>query len=271
MLNIFNKPPHKLGIALSGGGARGFAHAGALMALEQAGFRPDIIAGVSAGSVVAAMYAAGMHPRAILEAFDGMKFSRLADFARPRGGFFRLDSFRKFLSDTIKFSRLEDLPIPTVIGTTDFDAGKTVNFRSGNIPTVISASCSIPIIFQPVEIGGTAYVDGGLLHNLPSRAIRNDCRTLIGINCSPVRPRNTERNGLVDTALRSYNLVAKSNAVPDLAICDLKISIDEIADFTVFDLSDTECIFSAGYNAALKALKANPDFSASSSLSRLSR
>lgn len=272
MLNsLFNRPPYKLGIALSGGGARGFAHAGALMALEQAGLRPDILAGVSAGSVVAAMYASGMHPRKILECFSGLKFSDLTDFRLSDlagfkhncSGLFKLSPFREFLRKTIAVKRLEELPIPTVVGVTNFDSGKAEAFSEGPLDMIVTASCSIPIVFQPTEINGASYVDGGLLHNLPAWAIRDKCRKLIGINCSPLRRRDLTRNGMVDTALRSYNLVAKSNANPDLAMCDLAINIDKIADYTVFDLSDTEMVFSAGYDAALKALRDNPDFNQS--------
>lgn len=255
MLNLFSKPAHRIGVALSGGGARGFAHAGALMALEQAGLRPDIIAGVSAGSVVAAMYASGIHPRDILDIFDGKKFNDLAELTVPHGGFFSLDRLRHFLSENIPVKCLEDMPIPTVVGVTNFDSGKPETFRSGLVSETVAASCTIPIVFQPAVINGSRYVDGGLLHNLPAWAIRNECKILIGINCSPVRPRDTSRNGLIDTAMRSYNLVAKSNAVADLALCDMKISFDDIADYNVFDLSQTERVFSTGYEAALKAIR----------------
>lgn len=255
MLNLFSKPPYRIGVALSGGGARGFAHAGALMALEQAGIRPDIIAGVSAGSVVAAMYAAGLHPRKILELFNGARFNDLAEFTVPHGGFFSLDRFRRFLSESIPVANLEDMPIPTVVGVTNFDSGKPEAFRKGSVSEAVAASCSIPIVFQPAVINNTRYVDGGLLHNLPAWAIRDKCKILIGINCSPVRARDISRNGLIDTAIRTFNLVAKSNAVPDLAMCDLSISFDDIAELNVFDLSQTERVFSIGYEAALKALR----------------
>ncbi len=225
------------------------------MALEQAGIRPDIIAGVSAGSVVAAMYAAGLHPRKILEIFMGGKFSSFTNFAIPKSGLFSLDPFRDFLRSKIPVERLEDMRIPTIIGTTNFDTGLTENFSEGPTADIVTASCCIPIVFTPRIIGQYHYVDGGVLHNLPSRALREKCQTLIGINCSPVKHKDTSANGLFDTALRAYNLVAKSNAVPDLELCDIQISIDRIADVAVFDLSASERIFAAGYEAALTAIK----------------
>lgn len=257
MLSLFTKSTHKIGIALSGGGARGFAHAGALMALEQAGIRPDIIAGVSAGSVVAAMYSAGLHPREILESFDNASFNDLTEFTVPHGGFFSLDKFRKFLSDTIPVSNLEDLPMPTVVGVTNFDTGLPEAFRKGPVSDIVAASCSIPIVFQPALLNGSKYVDGGLTHNLPAWAIRRECKYLIGINCSPMRVRDKSRNNIIDTAVQSFTIVAKSNAIPDMALCDMVISFDDIADYKVFDLSQTEHVFSAGYEAAVKALRSS--------------
>lgn len=149
MLNLFSKPPYRIGVALSGGGARGFAHAGALMALEQAGIRPDIIAGVSAGSVVAAMYAAGLHPRKILELFNGARFNDLAEFTVPHGGFFSLDRFRRFLSESIPVANLEDMPIPTVVGVTNFDSGKPEAFRKDRSARPWRLHAPSPSFFSP--------------------------------------------------------------------------------------------------------------------------
>ena len=86
----FSSKPYKLGIVLSGGGARGLAHCGALQAFEEMGLRPDIMAGVSAGSVVTAMYAAGLKPQDILKIFTDAKFGDFAELAVPRDGFFSM-------------------------------------------------------------------------------------------------------------------------------------------------------------------------------------
>lgn len=257
MISIFPKSIHRIGIALSGGGARGFAHAGALLALEQAGIHPDIIAGVSAGSIVAAMYASGMHPRDMLESFDNAHFNDFTELKIPGDGLLSLDPFRRFLSETIPVKRLEDMRIPTVVGVTNFETGLPEAFRSGSVAEMVAASCSIPIVFKPAEINGVKYVDGGLTHNLPAWAIRKECKTLIGINCSPLQPHHIAPSGIIDSAIRSFVIVAKSNALPDLEICDSVISLDDVADYQVFDLKHNEKIFSAGYEAALKAIQSS--------------
>ena len=154
MLDVlkFSRKPYKLGLVLSGGGARGFAHAGALQALEEVGLKPDIIAGVSAGSVVTAMYASGMAPEEIVKVFADAKFGDFAELGVPRDG------------------------------ATDLDNNKPVDFTEGPLFDCVAASCSIPIIFKPVRINGITYVDGGVLANLPAWALRDKCKYLIGIN-----------------------------------------------------------------------------------------
>ncbi|MCM1110161.1 MAG: patatin-like phospholipase family protein [Clostridium sp.] len=254
MFNFFSSKKYRLGVALGGGGARGFAHAGALRAMEQCGLRPDVIAGVSAGAIIACMYSAGISPEKILTLFDGESFGSFCEWHIPRGGLLTLEGFKGFLRRSIPFENLEDLPIPVVLGATDLDAGTTVHFRSGPIADRVAASCSIPIVFQPQEIDGRRYVDGGVLHNLPAQPIRDDCRYLIGINVSPLRQRRVN-NSLFDTAMRSYELVTKTNSRPDIALCDLVARMDDIADYNVFNLREARRVFQVGYMTMMDELR----------------
>ena len=258
MLNVFNftSKPYKLGLALSGGGARGFAHAGALKALTEMGIKPDIIAGVSAGSVVTAMYAAGNSPDTILNLFSGVKFTDFAELGVPHDGFFSMDGFKKFLRKIIQYENIEQLPVPVVICATDLDHNTPVAFTEGPIAERVCASCSIPIIFKPMKIDGVNYVDGGVLHNLPAWAIRDKCKYLIGINCSPVPHRGKPQN-LMDVAHRTYDLMVKHNAVPDMELCDLAVQVNDIATYKVFNLREIKRVFHAGYSATMAALAAN--------------
>lgn len=249
----FSRKPHKIGLVLSGGGARGFAHAGALLALEEVGIRPDIIAGVSAGSVVTAMYASGMEPEKIVSAFVNVKFSDFAEIGVPRDGFFSMDGFKKFLKRNIPYERIEELPMPAVICATDLDNNKPVAFTEGKIVDCVAASCSIPIVFKPVKINGVTYVDGGVLANLPAWALRDRCKYLIGINCSPV-PRRGKPSSIMDIAHRTYDLLVKNNSLPQMELCDLAISIDDIASYKVFNLKEIKRVFRSGYDNTLSAL-----------------
>ncbi len=255
MLDVlkFSRKPYKLGLVLSGGGARGFAHAGALQALEEVGLKPDIIAGVSAGSVVTAMYASGMAPEEIVKVFADAKFGDFAELGVPRDGFFSMDGFKKFLKKHIPFERIEDLPRPAVICATDLDNNKPVDFTEGPLFDCVAASCSIPIIFKPVRINGITYVDGGVLANLPAWALRDKCKYLIGINCSPM-PRRGKPKSLMDIAHRTYDLLVKNNSQSQMQLCDLAISIDDIASYKVFNLKEIRRVFRSGYDNTLSAM-----------------
>lgn len=247
--------PYKLGIALSGGGARGFAHVGALKAIEESGLKPDVIAGVSAGSVVAILYAAGVGLDKIVKLFTDVKFRDFCEFTVKGGGFFKIDKFKKYICKAIgDYENLEDLKIPVYIGATDLDNGVPAVFHEGPIFDAMAASCSIPILFQPVTIGGTRYVDGGVLRNMPSWIIRDKVDKLIGVNCSPLVNRMT-RNSVFEIGIRTYNLMAKSNQREDMAICDLAIEIPEIAGYKVFNLKEINQVYIRGYAATKKLLK----------------
>ncbi|MCM1036237.1 MAG: patatin-like phospholipase family protein [Bacteroides sp.] len=250
-----DNPPYSIGVALSGGGARGIAHAGALAAIEEAGFRPDVIAGVSAGSVAGALYAAGVPPMRIVELFDDRGFTDFVKFRPTGGGIFAVDGFRNFLRHNLApYRRIEDLPIPLYIGATDFDRGVPAVFDRGELVERVVASCSIPIVFRPVKIDGIHYVDGGVLRNHPAWIIRPLCRTLIGVNVSPLAPR-AKADSIMGVAMRTYNLMAKANQKADMELCDISVETPEIAACRTFDLSMRDKVFMSGYIHTRRALR----------------
>ena len=248
--------PYKVGLALSGGGARGVAHAGAIKAMLEVRLKPDIVAGVSAGSVVAVMYAAGLKPEEMVEVFATAKFSDFAELAVPKDGFFRMDGFKRMLKKKIPYANIEDLPMPVVIAATDFDHGTRVAFESGSLAERVCASCSIPVVFKPVKIDGVRYVDGGVLDNMPAWAIRSRCRFLVGVNCSPMAGDGFPKTNLISIALRSYELSMKNNLAADLQQCDMVITTDQIANYKVFDLQGLNKVFKAGYDNTMAYFRA---------------
>ncbi|MGN0219133.1 MAG: patatin-like phospholipase family protein [Muribaculaceae bacterium] len=246
---------YRLGIALSGGGARGFAHAGALMAIEEAGLKPDVVAGVSAGSVVAVLYAAGVRPADIPRLFSNAGMSDFTTLSLGQGGLLSAEKFKKFVMKAIGgYTRLEDLPMPVYIGVTDFDRGVATEFHRGPIGDVMLASCSIPIVFRPVNIDGVNYVDGGVLRNHPAWILRDKCDKLIGINVSPLNQR-ANPSSLLDVAMRTYNLMAKANQNADMNLCDISVTTPEIAHYKVFNLKNINSVFISGYIHARKSLR----------------
>jgi len=256
-----HKRPYKLGVCLSGGGARGFAHIGAMRALRELGLIPDIIAGVSAGSVVAAFYAAGLlndyGNDPLLKLFTDARFRDFAEMHVPRASFFSLNRFKTRLEELIPYKNIEDLPMKTVIGATDLDLGMKKAFTEGPLAERIVASCSIPIVFDPVTIDGHRYVDGGVLHNIPSWAIRHLCDRLIGINCSPMYKAEPADN-IIEIARRSYALMSKHNVIPDLELCDAVVNLTEVADHQVFDLNSLSLLVESGYLTTLRTLRTMP-------------
>lgn len=247
--------PYRLGLALSGGGARGFAHVGALLALEEAGLKPDVIAGVSAGSVVAVLYAGGVRPLEIANLFARTGFRTFAELSLGSGGLFKIEKFGNFVLNSLGGKHLiEELDIPTYIGATDLDNARGVAFDKGEIIPRMIASCSIPIIFPPIEIDGIHYVDGGVLRNHPAWIIRDKCDTLIGVNVSPLRHDNAYKS-IVSVAMRTYNLMAKANQAHDMALCDVSVQTPEIAGYAPFDLRHIKELVVNGYVQTRNALR----------------
>ena len=250
---------YRVGLALSGGGAKGFAHAGVIQALEEHGIRPDVIAGTSAGSIVGALYADGCTPTEIIDLFDKTSFSKFASLSRSRTGLFKIDNFKKSLKSKLKAKTFEELRIPTYINATDMVHGKNVFFNSGPLLDVIIASCSVPIIFEPIELDGIHYSDGGLICNFPVEILRHQCEYVIGVNVGPLDVNEKEQLTLLDMAQRTYFFMRKANVLSVKDSCDLLIEPPKIDKYGMFDAEKNHEIFSLGYDAAINVLNSNPE------------
>ena len=251
--SISAKKPYKIGVALSGGGIKGLCHAGVLKALEENGIKPDILSGVSAGAVVAALYADGYSPDEIAAFFADISFRQMTKIQIPDGGFFRIDAFQKFLSKYLRAKTFEDLKIPLRVVATDLDNGQSVVFSSGKLIDPIIASCSIPVLFSPKVIDGVHYVDGGVLKNFPVSTIREDCEKVIGINASPMIVEEYKPS-ILTVASRSYHFMFKSNILHDKELCDLLIEPVDMGNYDTFDVNKGHEIFELGYRTALQII-----------------
>lgn len=250
------KRPDSIGLALSGGGTRGFSHIGVLMALEEFGMKPNVLAGVSAGSIAAVLYAAGLTPSEMRECFS--ETTKMQDFREwniPGNGIFKLNKFGKLLDSWLPVKNLEELKIPTVVCATNMEKGTQIGWAKGEIVPRVLASCSIPLVFKPVKINGSHYIDGGVLHNLPAWAIRDYCTTLLGSNCSPLDTSYKYKDTLIDIALRTFSLVMKSNVLQDIKLCDYVFIPREISRYKTFDLTTIDKSIMYGYDAACKVLE----------------
>ncbi|WP_102406844.1 patatin-like phospholipase family protein [Parabacteroides bouchesdurhonensis] len=243
------RKPYKLGLALSGGGAKGFAHIGVFKMLEECTLKPDIIAGTSVGALMGTLFADGYTADEIKELFTGREFSEFAQLQIPKAGLFDSKRFRYFLKRHLRTKNIEDLQIPMVIMATDLDNGESHEFRSGPVVEAVTASCSIPIIFSPVVINGVHYVDGGLFHNFPVSIIRGECDKIIGVNVSPLVPQKYKQT-IFHIAERSYHYMFRANTLEDRDMCDVLIEAEEFGLYKTFDLENVETIARIGYVAA---------------------
>ena len=243
----------KLGLALSGGGARGFAHIGALQAMVERKMYPDVISGTSAGSIAGALYADGYAPEEIMELFKKLKFLEFSEFTIPKDGFLKPTKFRTFLRKHLRAKTFDELQIPLRIIATDIEKGKSCSFSEGDLISAIIASCSIPIVFTPTEINGRHYVDGGLFANFPVSIIRGECKTIVGVNVSPTaqRPYSKSMKYIIE---RTFNALTTSNAFLDRKLCDILIESPEISHYSMYDMEEADNIYRIGYETAVSAL-----------------
>ena len=252
-MSIPKEKKYKLGLALSGGGARGFAHPGVLKAFEDLGIKPDIISGTSAGALAGVLYADGYTSEEIMEMFSKKGWTKFAEIKIPTNALFGSTGFHKFLKKHLRTKNLEDLQIPVKVVTTNLDEGFSVTFDKGPIVDIVVASCSIPIIFAPVLIDGVHYVDGGLFKNFPVSTIREESETVIGVNVSPLVPKKYSPT-IMNIAERSYHCMSRTNTLLDRELCDVLIEMKDIACYKTFDLESLNKIFDIGYENAKETL-----------------
>jgi NTE family protein len=163
------RDPPRIGLALGGGAARGFAHIGVIQVLEEAGIKPSLVVGTSAGSLVAALYASGLNGKQLGELAVAMDESAITDWAYPGRGLLRGEALARYVREQTGAKQIEQMKLPLGIVATDLDSGAPILFQRGDTATAVRASSAVPAVFQPVRIGNREYVDGGLVSPVPVR------------------------------------------------------------------------------------------------------
>lgn len=245
---------YNIGLVLSGGGTRGFAHLGVIQALNEAGIFPDVISGTSAGALIGALYADRYTPGEILKLMNSS--SRL-DFMRPalpREGLLQINGIIKILKTSLRSRNFEELKIPLFVTATDLNNGKAVYFSEGDLFDPVIASASIPVLFQPVKIGDISYVDGGVLDNLPIRPIENKCRILIGSFVNPVGYMK-KVSGLINIAERTFMLSMSKEVYEKSKKFDLFVAPPELRNYKLLDPERAQELFEIGYKATNQKLE----------------
>lgn len=160
----------RFGLALGGGGARGYAHIGVMRVLEREGFRPSAIAGTSMGSIMAAVFAAGHPADEVQQMLSQMSFWRFLDL-NPLSDMLNFSQLVRFLEPYLP-RRIEDFPIPLGITATDLVTGTEVYFRQGDVFQAIRASIAYPGVINPIWVGEQLLADGGILNQIPVDLVR---------------------------------------------------------------------------------------------------
>lgn len=237
----------KIGIALGGGGVRGFAHLGVLKALEEKGIRPDIISGVSAGALVGAFISSGYTYEKTLKILQNKSLMAYSKLQYPKYGLFSLDGLKKDIQKYIKIKRIEKLKIPMFITVSNLNDGRVEYVKEGDLTTYLLASASIPVLFSPVLIDGKLYSDGGLFDNLPISPLLHKCDVIIGVNVSPVQ-KIEKFDNLVQVASRTFQLGVHSNIIRHKDKCALFIEPTGLREYEILNDNHAKDIFDLGYN-----------------------
>jgi NTE family protein len=162
----------RVGVALGGGAARGLAHIGVLIALEEAGIPIDCITGTSMGAMVGAAYCAGIETPELLDIAARTGWRHISSFTWPVQGLLSFQKMEVWIRNVIGDVDVGDLAIPFAAMATDLETGERVMLREGPVATVVRASCSVPGVAAPVAFRGRLLCDGGVSDNLPDDAAR---------------------------------------------------------------------------------------------------
>jgi NTE family protein len=246
-------PPPRIALVLGGGAAKGFAHIGAIKALESQSIKPDLVVGTSAGSLVAALYAAGNDGFALQRLALDIKESMVSDWSLPDRGFFRGEALQEFVNKAVQNRPIEKLDLKLAVIATDLNSGRAMVFDRGDTGVAVRASSSVPGIFRPVRIGGREYVDGGLVSPVPVKAARAlGADIVIAVDISARAAQKPVRD-TVDLLLQTFVIMGNAIADVELAQADVVIKPD-ISKLSATDFQGRHLAILEGERAGLAAI-----------------
>lgn len=247
--------PPRIGLALGGGAARGFAHIGVLQVLHEQGIKPDLVVGTSAGSVVAAIYAAGKTPTDLESMAMTLDESTMTDWVFPGRSVMKGEALAKFVRAFTGGRQIEQMALPLGIVATDLNSGQPILFRRGDPGTAVRASSSVPAVFTPVRIAGREYVDGGLVSPIPVKYARQmGADLVIAVDISAI-PEGQPTKGAVDILLQTFNIMGHSISQYELQDADV-VMRPRLAGIGSGDFGNRRLSILAGREAALSVLQA---------------
>lgn len=202
--------PPRLGLALGGGAARGFAHIGVLQVLEEQGIKPDLVVGTSAGSLVAALYASGRTPSELERMAMTLDETTFTDWVFPGRSMLKGEALARFVRSQVGGRTIESMRIPLGVVAAELQTGQPALFRRGDVGSAVRASSAVPAVFEPVSIGGKEYIDGGTVSPVPVRFARQmGAEVVIAVDISAI-PEGQPTKRATDILLQTFSIMGKS-------------------------------------------------------------
>ncbi|HAQ38974.1 MAG TPA: phospholipase [Saprospirales bacterium] len=244
------------GLVLSGGGTRGATHIGVMKALQEAGIRPDIIAGCSAGALIGAFFAAGHSAETTYTFFKETSLFSHPSFKLAKPGLFNAEKYLDDLAPFFPENSFESLSIPLKIYSTDLISGRLIEHHSGELLRPVMASCCIPGIFTPIEMDGQLLSDGGIMSILPVSPVRNIAEKILGVMIALPAPEKSARQikHLHQVLDRALTLAIYSKAERELELCDWVIEPLEIGTFNMISKQNIEVMYETGYRYGMELI-----------------
>ena len=274
----------KIGLALAGGGVRGFAHAGALKALEEKNIKIDVIGGTSSGSIVATLYAMGISPyhiyilakkyaKEIINLGGIPIIPEIGNFIINKkitiNGLNTGESIETFLNVIAKkkgINKISDIKIPLIVPSVDISESQKYIFASivpntnnenyitdAPIGTAVRASCSFPVVFSPCEYEGHLFMDGGILDNMPAQEIKKyGVDKIIAIKFDSAQV-NKDSN-IMDIGMKVLDIIGNKISEESLSSSDVVLTIP--TDGTgLLDVDNLDLCYKEGYNTVMKNIE----------------
>ncbi len=248
-----SQKPAKIAVVLGAGASKGFAHIGVLKILEANKVPIDMIVGTSAGSFVGSLYAYGYNAFQLQELSFAIERGDIVDFGIPDKGFIKGDALEEFINAKVKNTPVENLKIPFYAVATDVQSGEETIFSSGNTGKAVRASCSIPGVFMPAQIGNRLYADGGIVSPVAVEAARRlGADIVIAVDIS-YDIDNTLPEGTIDMILKSVSIMHSKIAATQIKRADVVIK-PKVGNIGSSDFTKRHEAVLEGEKAATEAL-----------------
>lgn len=266
MGNIFSSKKRNINLCLSGGGALGFAHIGAIKALEENGIFPNQISGASMGAVIGVFYASGHTPEYMLQLIREDKLYKVSKLLTFHTDFWKRGLsdhtiLRKLIKELIPHNSFEGLDKKLFVCVSNMNKARYEIISEGNeLDKWVAASASMPGVFEPIQVSETIYLDGGIINNMPAQCFEGEFKTTIGIDVIPYTKLHApDVIKTHDMALASIRAMQHHNSREGRDICHYLIEPLVLNKYHEFSYDDYQDIYQIGYNTTIEYIKKNKD------------